>query len=131
MGKAKITGSAQIFLVKDVKASAEYYREKMGFECTLLGEPIEFCIAGRDNHHLMLAQSSVNEHVSANKKMIPDMWDAYFWVEGVEDLYVELDLRGVIMDYGLTVASYGVKEFGVKDIDGYEIAFGQVVTSAS
>ncbi|MDH5517999.1 MAG: bleomycin resistance protein [Gammaproteobacteria bacterium] len=127
MNKAKITGSAQIFLVKDVHAAADYYRDKMGFDCTLLGEPIEFCIAGRDNHHLMLSQSSDSENVSANKKVIADMWDAYFWVDNIEALYVEMDQRGVMIDYGLKLANYGVKEFGVKDIDGYEIAFGQII----
>lgn len=127
MKKAKLTGSAQIFLVKDVLATSDYYREKMGFECTLLGEPVQFCIAGRDNHHLMLAQADESDQLNSKAKTIPDMWDAYFWVDDIEALYVELDQRGVIVDYGLKVANYGVKEFGVKDIDGYEIAFGQVI----
>jgi len=127
MKKAKLTGSAQIFLVKDVLATSDYYREKMGFECTLLGEPVQFCIAGRDNHHLMLAQADNEQSSSSRYKSIPDMWDAYFWVDDIEALYVELDQRGVMIDYGLKLAQYGVKEFGVKDLDGYEIAFGQVV----
>ena len=127
MKKAKLTGSAQIFLVKDVLAASDYYREKMGFDCTLLGEPVQFCIAGRDNHHVMLAQDELERMSVPRTKSIPDMWDAYFWVDDIESFYVELDQRGVIIDYGLKVANYGVKEFGVKDIDGYEIAFGQVV----
>jgi len=130
MKKAKLTGSAQIFLVKDVLKASDYYREILGFECTLIGEPVQFCIAGRDNHHLMLAQSSDPEHTPANIKVIDDMWDAYFWVDDIEALYVELDQRSVIIDYGLKVASYGVKEFGIKDIDGYEIAFGQIVKAS-
>lgn len=127
MKKAKLTGSAQIFIVRDVLATSEYYRDKMGFECTLLGEPAQFCIAGRDNHHLMLAQADENDHNLPVTKIIPDMWDAYFWVDDIDSLYVELDQRGVIIDYGLKIANYGVKEFGVKDIDGYEIAFGQII----
>jgi len=129
MKKAKLTGSAQIFLVKDVLAASDYYRDKMGFDCTLLGEPVQFCIAGRDNHHVMLAQAEHQRISEPRTKTIPDMWDAYFWVDDIEAFYVELDQRGVIIDYGLKVANYGVKEFGVKDIDGYEIAFGQVVKS--
>ncbi|MCK4709590.1 MAG: VOC family protein [Gammaproteobacteria bacterium] len=127
MSKAKLTGSAQIFLVKDVSAAADYYRDKMGFECTLLGEPVQFCIAARDNHHLMLAQSSDPDNAVAKAKVIDDMWHAYFWVDDIEALYVELDQRGVNIDDGLHVANYGVKEFGIKDLDGYEIAFGQIV----
>lgn len=127
MGKAKITGSAQIFLVKDVNKSADYYRDKMGFECTLLGEPTQFCIAARDNQHLMLAQADDSGNAVAKAKVIDDMWHTYFWVDDIDALYVELDQRGVIIDYGLHVANYGVKEFGIKDIDGYEIAFGQIV----
>ena len=127
MKKAKLTGSAQIFLVKDVLATSDYYRDKMGFDCTLLGEPVQFCIAGRDNHHLMLAQADGENHSIPAAKTIPDMWDVYFWVDDIDSLYVELDQRGVIIDYGLKVANYGVKEIGVKDLDGYEIAFGQVI----
>lgn len=127
MKKAKLTGSAQIFLVKDVIASADYYRDKLGFECTLLGEPPQFCIAARDNHHLMLAKNVDPDYQPALNKVIDDMWHAYFWVDNVEALYVELDQRGAILDYGLKVADYGVKEFGIKDPDGYEIAFGQIV----
>jgi len=130
MKKAKLTGSAQIFLVKDVLKAADYYRDKMGFDCTLLGEPAQFCIAGRDNHHLMLAQSGDPEHSPTSTKVIPDMWDAYFWVDDIEGFYVELDQRDAIIDYGLKIANYGVKEFGIKDLDGYEIAFGQIVKTS-
>jgi catechol 2,3-dioxygenase-like lactoylglutathione lyase family enzyme len=128
MSKAKITGSAQIFLVKDVLKASDYYQDRMGFSCTLLGEPPQFCIAARDNQHLMLAQTADSAHDPADEKVIDDMWHAYFWVDNIEAFYVELDERGAIIDYGLTIADYGVKEFGIKDIDGHEIAFGQVVS---
>lgn len=129
MKKAKITGSAAVFLVNDVNAQADYYREKLGFNCTLLGDPVRFCIAARDNHHIMLAKSVDPDYNPSEHKLVDDLWDAYFWVDDIEAFYVELDQRGAIIDYGLKSADYGVKEFGVKDLEGNDIAFGQVLTA--
>jgi hypothetical protein len=55
------------------------------------------------------------------------MWDIYFWVDDVDAIYEELRERGAIIDYHLGVKPYGVKEFGVQDVDDHDIGFGQVL----
>ena len=54
-------------------------------------------------------------------------WNIYFWVDDAEAFFQELKDRGAIIDYDLCIQGYGVKEFGVQDLDGYDIAFGEVL----
>ncbi len=57
------------------------------------------------------------------------MWNIYMWVDDVEGLYNELVDRGAKIDYELCEQPYGCREFGVQDLDGYDIAFGQDMDS--
>ena len=40
-------------------------------------------------------------------------------------LYAELKGRGALIDYDLCAQPYGCSDFGIQDLDGYDIAFGQ------
>lgn len=132
MTSAKITGSAPILLVKDVRRAADHYREALGFSCgQLWGEPPNFCIVTRDGHSLFLAQVDESTTVIPHWKVVSKMSGAYFWVDDVEALYAELQQRGATIDWSLYLTPYGVKEFGIQDIDGHDIAFGQVVERVS
>jgi hypothetical protein len=124
---ATLTGSAPILLVSDVVASANYFRDKVGFAYDeLYGEPPCFGILQRDLRHLMLAQAPA-EAIRPHWQVVPQMWNVYFWVDDVDGMYAELRERGAIIDYELHLKPYGVREFGIQDLDGHDIAFGQIV----
>ena len=36
---ARLTGSSAVLLVADIKPSAAYYRDRLGFSCDLYGHP--------------------------------------------------------------------------------------------
>lgn len=123
---AKIIGSAPILLVSDVVASANYFRDKLGFQYERFwGEPPDFCIVHRDGHHVMLAQVADPSQITPYWKIRDKTWNIYFWVDDVEALYREFVERGAIIDYHLCIQPWGVKEFGVQDLDDHDIAFGQ------
>ena len=126
MPRSKIIGSASILLVKDVIASANYYRDKVGFNYDRFwGEPPGFCILYRDGFHLMLKQVEDEKYVVPHHKAVKDMWNIYFWVDDADKLYEELINLGAKIDYELCDQPYGCREFGIQDLDGYDIAFGQ------
>ena len=126
MAKSKIVGSAPILLVKDVVASADYYRDKVGFSYERVwGEPPSFCILWRDNYHLMLSQVEDPKSIVPHYEVVEKMWNVYFWVNDADAMYEELKGRGVRIDYELCDQPYGCREFGIQDLDGYDIAFGQ------
>ena len=126
MPAPKIVGSAPILLVVDVVASANYYRDKVGFAINgLWGEPPSFCILERDGYSLMLSCADNEEAIRPHYKVVENMWNVYFWVNDAEATYQELKERGATIDYELCDQPYGCREFGIQDLDGYDIAFGQ------
>lgn len=124
----RIVGSAPILLVKDVEAAANHYRDQAGFTYDRFwGDPPGFCILKRDGCHLMLARAEDHSHVRPHWKVLRGMWNVYFWVDDAKAMYEELKARGAKIDYELGMKDYGCLEFGIQDLDGYDIAFGQNV----
>ena len=126
MKDARLVGSAPILLVADVVASANYYRDKVGFDYERFwGEPPDFCILWRDDFHLMLSQAQDPKFIVPHHTVACNLWNVYFWVNDADALYDELKRRGARIDYELCDKEYGCREFGIQDLDGYDIAFGQ------
>ncbi len=125
---AQIQAVAPVLLVRNVVASANYFRDKLGFSYDRFwGEPPNFCMVRRDGQTLMLSQTPANATLIPHWHIVDQMWDAYFWVKDVEALYAEYKQSGAKIDYELGLKPYGVKEFGVQDLDSHDIAFGQIV----
>jgi uncharacterized glyoxalase superfamily protein PhnB len=118
--------SAPVLLVRNVVASASHYRDALGFTFPRFwGDPPSFVIVRRDGMSLMLKQADDPEDVRPHWKVSKGMWNAYFWVAGVEALYAEFVANGAKIDYPICNQDYGCREFGVQDVDGYDIGFGQ------
>ncbi|MFT5144748.1 MAG: putative glyoxalase superfamily protein PhnB [Rhodothermales bacterium] len=121
----KLTGSAPVLLVSNVEKSANYWRDAMGFRYEKLwGHPAHFCILDRGPFSLMLAQADPKD-IKPHWKIVSNMWNAYFWVDDATALYHEFKAAGAIIDYHLAKKDYGCLEFGVQDLDGHDIAFGE------
>ena len=125
--KAIITSHSPILLVKDVMESVKWYSEKCGFgDESIYGEPPNFAIIQRDGNHLMFAQCDENKIVP-NWKLVEKTSNVYFWTDNAEELYKEFRESGATIDWDLCIQPYGVKEFGINDPDGYDIAFGEII----
>jgi hypothetical protein len=124
----KITASAPVLLVRDVVASANYFRDCIGFAYEqFYGEPPHFCILHRDCHYLMLAQATNPDDIKPYWKLRENMWNAYFWVDDADGLHQQLTAAGARIDYEPCTQPYGVREFGIQDLDEHDIGFGQVL----
>ena len=127
---AQILTGAPVLLVRDVRVSAHYFRDRLGFSVDgFWGEPADFCMVQRDGNTVMLSQAPKDARLVPHWQVVSQMWDVYFWVDDAEVLYHELRGRGAIIDYHLGLKPYGVKEFGVQDADDHDIGFGQVMRS--
>jgi hypothetical protein len=123
----KITASAPVLLVRDVTASASYFQKCVGFQsATFYGDPPDFCILAWGGFYLMLARADA-EKITPFWKIRDKMWNAYFWVDEADALYAEMKARGAHMDYGPCTQPYHVREFGIQDLDGHDIGFGQAL----
>jgi len=133
MSEAKqLLGIAPCFLVRDVVKAAEYYRDALGFSYPRFwGVPPVFCMLQRDGLIIMLDQAKDASVIRPNGKAYgdgthkSDPWDAYVWVKDADALYAEVKARGALIAYEpMLKEGYGNREFGVRDLDGYLIAFG-------
>ncbi|MCC7435204.1 MAG: VOC family protein [Methanoregulaceae archaeon] len=120
--------SAPVLLVRDLLASAEYWRERVGFEVPrLYNDPPTFAMPTRDGVTIMLAQTPHGTQPPLpNWRVAPSTNNVYIWVEDVDGLYQELQDRGVSIDYTLYDTPWGTREFGIQDLDEHDITFGQV-----
>ena len=124
----KLIASSSVLLVKNVVNAANHYREAMGFEYTKFwGDPPSFVILHRDGMYVMLKQVIDPNLIVPHWTVSDKLWNIYFWVSDVDGLYSEFVRRGAKIDYGLCNQSYGCREFGTQDLDGYDIGFGQVI----
>ena len=124
----KLLTSAPVLLVADVVASANYFRDSIGFHYDqFYGEPPCFCICERDGLRLMLAKADDPAHIKPYWQLRANTWNAYFWVDAADALYEEMKAKGAKMDYGPCTQPYGVREFGIQDLDGHDIGFGQIL----
>jgi uncharacterized glyoxalase superfamily protein PhnB len=127
MSAGKLTATSAVLLVRDVRAAADHYRDKMGFNCgPFFGEPPSFVILERDGMNLMLRQASNPKHVVPHWTVSPKLCSVYFWVSDVDALHRDFVARGAKIDYGPCDQPYGCREFGVQDLDGHDISFGEI-----
>jgi catechol 2,3-dioxygenase-like lactoylglutathione lyase family enzyme len=125
MPEPVIGGISPFFIVRDVTATAAFYRDKLGFE-VLFQEPDEdpfFAILRRDD--AMLFVKSVGEEPIPNSKRHPDArWDAYVSVPDPDALAAEFESSGVTFSSPLQDTHDGLRGFEVEDADGYVLFFG-------
>jgi catechol 2,3-dioxygenase-like lactoylglutathione lyase family enzyme len=119
---------APYFLVDDVVATANYYRDKLGFHYDrFFGEPKpSFCMVKREGIVIMLACSAVPGLSRPNHLADPEReaWDAYVWVENADALYAEFKAKGVTIARDICDQPYGNRDFDVEDCNGYRLCFG-------
>jgi predicted enzyme related to lactoylglutathione lyase len=118
---------APYFLVDDVVASANFYRNKLGFHYERFwGDPPAFCIVKRSGIVIMLSQLETKGLIRPNSKAVADgdAWDAYVWVEDADALYAEFKGKGAKIVRDLCDQPYGCRDFDVEDCNGYRLCFG-------
>jgi uncharacterized glyoxalase superfamily protein PhnB len=124
----RILGVAPYLLVENVKTSAEWYRDHLGFDFVRLwGEPPCFAMVKRDGIVIMLKSvPGKTGYVRPNHAIDEDAcWDAYLRVSGVDALYEEFKARGVTIRRQPEVMPYGNKDFDIEDCNGYVLCFGE------
>lgn len=129
MKKAQLLSSATVLLVRNVVVAANHYRDALGFTYDRFwGHPPNFVILHRDGMRLMLSQAPHGTAIVPHWKTESGMWNVYFWTDDVDSLFAEFSSRGAKIDYGLGDKPYDVREFGIQDLDGYDVGFGQPIS---
>jgi uncharacterized glyoxalase superfamily protein PhnB len=122
---ARLLRGAPYFPVSDVGAAGAYYHDVFGFELEYSGgTPPEFAVYSRDGVPIMLRRVADPARILPNEAQ-GGTWDVFFWVDDVGALYEELRGKGATIVYEPIIQPYAIKEFAVRDPNGYVLGFGQ------
>jgi uncharacterized glyoxalase superfamily protein PhnB len=122
---AGIVRSATYFPVQEVPAIGAYYRDVLGFRCEYsAGNPPEFAVYRRGGCAIMFRRVSEPGRICPNERQ-GGTWDVFCWVDDVDALHDELARNGAMVVYPPVVQPYGMREFAVRDPNGYVLGFGQ------
>jgi hypothetical protein len=117
------------FTVPDVVRAAEYYRDVLGFKISgYWSTPPVFAIVERDEVELFFNRADQSEVRTGRAR---GAYDAYFHINGVEALAIELRALGADIIEGPVVRIYGQRELVVRDCNGLILAFGEATTPSS
>jgi len=124
-GSADIIRGAPYFPVPDIPTIRTYYRDVLGFECEYsAGDPPEFAVCSRSGSAIMFRRVPNPALISPNERQ-GGTWDVFFWVNDVEALYKEFSTKAAAIVYAPVIQPYDMKEFAVRDPNGYVLGFGQ------
>ena len=107
---------APVLHVADVRATAAYYRDTLGFKCDFGDD--EYSVVWRDNSAI---------HLARGDQRFPTGIHLFQWVRDVDAYYREIRDRGAAVLEGPMDRPYQIREFKVRDPNGIEIVFGQEI----
>jgi catechol 2,3-dioxygenase-like lactoylglutathione lyase family enzyme len=125
----QFTAAVPQFTVPDVVATAEYYRDVLGFQIAgYWAEPPAFAIVWRDEVEIFFNKANSSEVRTGRAE---GAYDMYLRVTGVNALAGELHARGADIVEGPELRTYGQRELVVRDCNGLILAFGEAVDRAA
>jgi predicted enzyme related to lactoylglutathione lyase len=106
---------APVLHVRDVVATAAFYRDVLGFTWDY-GEDT-YAVVWRDNSAIHFVKDDTS----------PSGIHLFQWVRDVDAYYNEIVDRGAKIAREPINEPYGVREFGLNDLNGVGIVFGQEI----
>lgn len=121
----ELTGLSCIFPVPDIRKTARFYTDRLGFravEYVDCQEP-HICLY-RDKTEIILLKANT-DRVFTNRELYGYGYDAYLYTSEMEELEKQLRRNRVKIARPLSMTDYKNREFVIEDIDGRWIAFGR------
>ena len=110
---AQFVQGAPVLHVPDVKAAAAFYRDVLGFTWDF----------GDDSYAVVWRDNSAIHFVRDDGK--PNGVHLFQWVRDVDAYCREVRGRGAVVASEPADRPYGIREFGVQDLNGLGIVFRQ------
>ncbi len=104
---------APVLHVPEVKTTAAYYRDVLGFQWDFEDE--NYSVVWRDNSAIHFVKGDQG----------PKGLHLFQWVRNVDAYHKEIVDRGAEVKVGLGDRPYGIRDFTVCDPNGVDLVFGQ------
>gem|GEM_PF-4606079 len=119
-----------MLITASVKRSAEYYRDKLGFEIDFIYEgriphQPNYAVVRRDGLEVHFESYEHDEIVEQEPRV---KCGVYFMVDDVDALHEEFVQREGPVGRAPMDQSYGIRDFKVLDLDGYQLLFGSRIS---
>jgi len=122
--KAKCKSVSPHFVVPDVVASAEHYRDFLGFKIlSYFLDPPVFAVVARDDVVIHFGKSDNGALPLPNVTRRSIGIDAYIWMNDLDALYAELQGRGAKIIEPPSMRVYKCYELVVEDNFGFRLCF--------
>ncbi|MEM9159138.1 MAG: VOC family protein [Verrucomicrobiota bacterium] len=121
---AKLSSATTMLIVADVKKTAEFYRDTLGFEIEfVIEEGVPFSAVFRDGYKIFFESYPNYKEDYRNFEKAAVKCGVYFMVEDVDALYEELKGRGAAFAWTPQNQAYGNRDMKLLDNNGYQLLF--------
>ena len=111
-----------VLAVPNLVASAEFYRSVLGFMVHEMAPGwLRF---ERDNCSIMAGECP---DAPPPRELADHAYYGYIVVEGLDDFHRQVTSHPVELIKSLRVEPWGMKEFGIRTVDGHRLMFGESV----
>jgi uncharacterized glyoxalase superfamily protein PhnB len=129
MKNPMLTAANTMLIVEDVKKTAEFYRDKLGFSIDFVFEKNDedstpFACVRRDSYAVYFESYPSFKEDYETFEDVKVKCGIYFEVNDVDALYEELKERNVSFVWTPTTQGYGNRDMKILDYNGYQILFG-------
>lgn len=116
-----------VIAVHDLERSARFYRDVLGFEVIEIGDPgWRFFV--RDQCFIMAGECP---DALPPQDLGDHSYFAYLEVDEIDALYEEVAAKGASVIKELRNEPWGMREFGIRTVDGHRIMLGSPVRAAT
>lgn len=109
----------------DLRQTIEFYKEALGFKCEGMFPDTEnpgwACLQKDD---VVIMFTSRNAHSSIEKPMMTG--SLYLYPDDVDEAWTQLKDKATV-EYPIEDFIYGMREFAIRDCNGYLLQFGQEI----
>jgi len=110
-----------VLAVPDLTAALDYYTTRLGFVTSFTwGEPPRFAGVNLGNVQMFLKTGTPS----------PEGCEVYFMVGDADELYAFHQSQGVEVTAPLDDREYGIRDYAVRDLNGYHLSFGHPLFNA-
>ena len=107
--------------VSDVRAAADFYTKKLGFmQAFISGDPPEMAGVNLGHVQMFLERGTPS----------PDGCSVYFVVDNADELFAFHRANGVTIVHPPSDQPYGLRDYRVRDLNGYLLGFGHHLFNA-
>ena len=109
---------APLLVVPDVPATADWYREVLGFRSDPEGTSPGYTVVWRDN---------ASVHLAGGGERAPGGVRIFFWVRDADAVHAEVCARGAEVVEPIGTRPHRIRDFSIRDPNGVILVFGQDV----